>query len=298
MGPSRWRWMLSPIDSGVAQAAFGILEVEAGREGLGRAGQDHDRSFEIVLEVARDVAQLAHRLVAEGIDVVAAIEAHDGDAALRAQALLDLDECAAPCARSSCVRAQGSASALQARAAWLDWPSCRNRSPPCRPRTPHRCAVRPLHQARLAGRRRRRDARRRRSRSARAMAWPASSTACRSRPQTRFRIASVSKQFTVTAALMLAAEGKLKLSDPPHKYLTRAEAAARHHRPDDAQLAAACPISSSCCGWAATASTSRRAPAELLRRRGAQRPSQLRAGQPLPLQQHQLPAARASSSSA
>ena len=39
-------------------------------------------------------------------------------------------------------------------------------------------------------------------------------------PQTRFRIASVSKQFTVTAALMLAGEGKLKLTDPPHKYLT------------------------------------------------------------------------------
>jgi CubicO group peptidase (beta-lactamase class C family) len=38
-------------------------------------------------------------------------------------------------------------------------------------------------------------------------------------PKTRFRIASVSKQFTVTAALMLAAEGKLRLSDPPHKYL-------------------------------------------------------------------------------
>jgi D-aminopeptidase len=38
-------------------------------------------------------------------------------------------------------------------------------------------------------------------------------------PATRFRIASVSKQFTVTAALMLANEGKLKLSDPPHKYL-------------------------------------------------------------------------------
>lgn len=37
--------------------------------------------------------------------------------------------------------------------------------------------------------------------------------------KTRFRIASVSKQFTVTAALMLAAEGKLGLSDPPHKYL-------------------------------------------------------------------------------
>jgi len=38
-------------------------------------------------------------------------------------------------------------------------------------------------------------------------------------PKTRFRIASVSKQFTVTAALMLAAEGKLDISDPPHKYL-------------------------------------------------------------------------------
>src|SRR5258708_3819747 len=38
-------------------------------------------------------------------------------------------------------------------------------------------------------------------------------------PQTRFRIASVSKQFTVTTALLLAAEGKLALSDPPHKHL-------------------------------------------------------------------------------
>jgi CubicO group peptidase (beta-lactamase class C family) len=38
-------------------------------------------------------------------------------------------------------------------------------------------------------------------------------------PRTRFRIASVSKQFTVTAALMLAAEGKLELDDPPHKVL-------------------------------------------------------------------------------
>jgi D-aminopeptidase len=39
-------------------------------------------------------------------------------------------------------------------------------------------------------------------------------------PRTRFRIASVSKQFTVSAALMLAEEGKLKLSDPPHKHLS------------------------------------------------------------------------------
>jgi CubicO group peptidase (beta-lactamase class C family) len=38
-------------------------------------------------------------------------------------------------------------------------------------------------------------------------------------PATRFRIASVSKQFTVTAALMLVEEGKLGLSDPPHKHL-------------------------------------------------------------------------------
>jgi len=38
-------------------------------------------------------------------------------------------------------------------------------------------------------------------------------------PATRFRIASVSKQFTVSAALMLAAEGKLDLKAPPHKYL-------------------------------------------------------------------------------
>src|SRR5258707_11392618 len=38
-------------------------------------------------------------------------------------------------------------------------------------------------------------------------------------PTTGFRIASVTKQFTVSAALMLAREGKLELSDPPQKYL-------------------------------------------------------------------------------
>ena len=36
---------------------------------------------------------------------------------------------------------------------------------------------------------------------------------------TRFRIASVSKQFTVTTALMLADDGKLDLAAPPHTYL-------------------------------------------------------------------------------
>jgi CubicO group peptidase (beta-lactamase class C family) len=38
-------------------------------------------------------------------------------------------------------------------------------------------------------------------------------------PKTRFRIASVSKQFTVTAALLLAGEGKLDLAAAPNKYL-------------------------------------------------------------------------------
>jgi CubicO group peptidase (beta-lactamase class C family) len=38
-------------------------------------------------------------------------------------------------------------------------------------------------------------------------------------PATRFRVASVTKQFTVTAALMLVAEGRLSLDEPPHVYL-------------------------------------------------------------------------------
>ena len=38
-------------------------------------------------------------------------------------------------------------------------------------------------------------------------------------PATRFRIASVTKQFTVTAALMLADERRLSLDEPPHTYL-------------------------------------------------------------------------------
>ena len=38
-------------------------------------------------------------------------------------------------------------------------------------------------------------------------------------PRTRFRVASVSKQFTVTAVLMLAAQGRLSLDDEVHAHL-------------------------------------------------------------------------------
>jgi len=38
-------------------------------------------------------------------------------------------------------------------------------------------------------------------------------------PRTRFRVASVSKQFTVTAVLMLAAQGRLSLDEPMHVHL-------------------------------------------------------------------------------
>jgi CubicO group peptidase (beta-lactamase class C family) len=38
-------------------------------------------------------------------------------------------------------------------------------------------------------------------------------------PRTRFRIASVSKQFTVTAVLMLAAQGRLRLGDQVHAHV-------------------------------------------------------------------------------
>ena len=111
-------------------------------------------------------------------------------------------------------------------------------------------------------------------------------------PQTRFRIASVSKQFTVTAALMLAAEGKLEALRSAAQVPARAEAAARHHRPDDAQFERPARLPRAA---AAGRPRPRQAGARrrLSRRRRAQRPSQLRAGQPLPLQQHQLPAARA-----
>lgn len=79
------------------------------------------------------------------------------------------------------------------------------------------------------------------------------------RPDTRFRIASVSKQFTVTAALMLAAEGRLKLSDPPHKYLS--ELPPLPVTIDQMMRnSSGLPDFLKRCAWADTASTGRRGP--------------------------------------
>src|SRR5688572_30390921 len=41
----------------------------------------------------------------------------------------------------------------------------------------------------------------------------------RNTPDTRFRVASVTKQFTAMAIAMLAEEGKLRIADPIAKYL-------------------------------------------------------------------------------
>jgi CubicO group peptidase (beta-lactamase class C family) len=47
----------------------------------------------------------------------------------------------------------------------------------------------------------------------------------RNTPLTRFRVASVTKQFAATAAVLLAHEGKLRLSDPVSKYVDSLPAA-------------------------------------------------------------------------
>jgi D-aminopeptidase len=51
-------------------------------------------------------------------------------------------------------------------------------------------------------------------------------------PDSVFRIASVSKQFTCAAILMLAAEGRLSVDDAARTYLPELRAA--DHRPPDA----------------------------------------------------------------
>ena len=110
-------------------------------------------------------------------------------------------------------------------------------------------------------------------------------------PKTRFRIASVSKQFTVSAALMLAAEGKLKLSDPPHKYL-------KELKPLPVTIdqmmrnASGLPDFLELLRLGGHGLDKPARPEDLLAACVRNTPSQLRAGQPLPLQQQQLPAAR------
>jgi D-aminopeptidase len=52
-----------------------------------------------------------------------------------------------------------------------------------------------------------------------AYGWASLELAAPLTPRTRFRVASVSKQFTVTAVLMLAAQGRLSLDDEIHVHL-------------------------------------------------------------------------------
>ena len=81
-----------PDIHGPARAAFGVLQIEAGAERLGAAGQHHDGGLAVILEAARGIGELAQRFRRQRIDAVAAVEAHHRDAALGAQALLDRDE--------------------------------------------------------------------------------------------------------------------------------------------------------------------------------------------------------------
>jgi hypothetical protein len=75
---------------GFAGATFRILQVKAGGERFGAAGQHYDRSRVVILKTSRGVRELAHRLRRHRVDAVAAVETHDRDAAFRSQALLDL----------------------------------------------------------------------------------------------------------------------------------------------------------------------------------------------------------------
>ena len=69
--------------------ALGVLEIEAGAERLGAAGEHHGRGVAVVLKTARGVGELTQRLRRKRIDAVAAIETHHGNAAFRAEALFD-----------------------------------------------------------------------------------------------------------------------------------------------------------------------------------------------------------------
>ena len=144
-GPSRWLSRASPNGSLPRLPPSGSFRSKPAEKALAEPVRITTEVAKVVLEVARHVAQLAHRLAAERIDVVAAIETHDGDAALRPEPLLDFDELPLHVRRSFPVACHASASALQGRAAWLDCVSCRNRSSPspsstasmrCSPATP------------------------------------------------------------------------------------------------------------------------------------------------------------------
>ncbi len=74
---------------GAARPAFGVLQVEAGAERLGAAGEHHDRRFAVVLETACGVGELTQRLGRQRVDAVATVEPHHGDAPLGPETLFD-----------------------------------------------------------------------------------------------------------------------------------------------------------------------------------------------------------------
>ena len=78
-------------DGGIG-LALGVLQVGAGAEGVGVAGEDHHGGFHVVLEAFRRAAQLAHGLGGERVGLGAAVEPHQCDAAVGAEAALDGDE--------------------------------------------------------------------------------------------------------------------------------------------------------------------------------------------------------------
>src|SRR5882724_2364688 len=67
---------------GAAGPAFGVLQVEAGAERLGAAGEHHDRRFAVVLKTARGVGELTQRLGRQRVDSVVTVEPHHSDAPL------------------------------------------------------------------------------------------------------------------------------------------------------------------------------------------------------------------------
>src|SRR6185437_4228295 len=74
---------------GPARSSLGILQIESGAEGIGAAGQHHDRGIAVVLEAARCVGELAQGFRRQRVDAVTAVEAHDSDPPLGSQAPFD-----------------------------------------------------------------------------------------------------------------------------------------------------------------------------------------------------------------